>query len=306
MFKAFRWVAFLGLATALPLAALAQSSLVFQPVTTWPVNQGIGAADYRRGTFTGVAVDPQGRVFMCHGLAHPVLVFDHAGNFIQSFGEGLFNEPHSVRIDPAGNVWVVDFMTNQVRKFTPTGALLQTFGVRDKAGRDKANLFNQPTDIAFGRNGEIYISDGYGNNRVVHLAADGTYLNEWGTSGKGPGQFHLPHSVCTDAQGRVYVADRENGRIQVFTPDGAFITMWKFKEKPWGVWVGTDQRLYVANGYNNTLSVLDLNGNLLAHFGKKGHKLGQFEEPHLLTEDTNGAVYVAEVNEHRVQKLVRQ
>lgn len=297
------------LLSALPGLVLAQSTLQYQVEPTWPVG-GSDAPHYRRGEMAGVDTDAQGNVYACQPTRLPVLVFDRNGNYLRAWGGGgLLTEPHSVRVDAQGNIWIPDIRLHQVTKFSPTGEVLQQFGVRKRRGWDKANRFYAPTDVAFGPSGDIYISDGYGNSRVVHLAADGTYLGEWGRHGTEPGQFRLPHSIACDANGLVYVADRNNRRIQVFTPDGTFVRMWETIHRPWGLEITPDGRIFVANGFEYTISVYTLQGELLAHWGqklkkKKGRPAGVFVQPHMLAIDDQRAMYTAELRGHRVQKFI--
>jgi peptidylamidoglycolate lyase len=296
------------LLAALPGLVFAQSTLEYQVISGWPAG-GNDAPYYRRGEMAGVDTDAHGNVYACQPTREPVLVFDRSGNYLRAWGGGgLLTEPHSVRVDPQGNVWIPDIRLHQVTKFSPTGAVLQQFGERKRRGWDRSNRFYAPTDVAFGPNGDIYISDGYGNSRVVHLAADGTYLGEWGRHGKQPGQFRLPHSLACDAAGLVYVADRNNRRIQVFTPDGQFVRLWETIHRPWGLEITPDGRIFVANGAEYTITVYDLQGRLLAHWGKKlkkkkGRPEGVFVQPHMVAVDDRQAMYTAELRGHRVQKF---
>jgi DNA-binding beta-propeller fold protein YncE len=300
------WTALmLGLLSLLPALAWAQQLSTYSVVPNWPLNDGTGAPEYRRADVTGVGVDSSGRVFVCSGTRHPVLVFDQSGRYLYSFGEGLLVEPHTVRIDPEGNVWITDFEIHQVFKFAPDGTLLQTFGVRGKHGRD-ATHFNGPTDVAFAPNGNIYISDGYGNSRIVRLSHDGTFLGDFGNWGKQNGLFRIPHSVAVDGEGRVYVADRTNKRIQVFTGDGVFLAAWKRKDKPNSLFITADQRLYVANWKTDSVSVLDLAGHELQKWGRSGRTPGRLNEPHMLSVDREGDVFVAEAGSKRVQEFAPQ
>jgi DNA-binding beta-propeller fold protein YncE len=301
-----RWPALvLSLVSLLPALAWAQQVSTYTVVANWPQNDGSGAPDYRRADVTGVGVDTSGRVFVCAGTRHPVLVFNESGQYLYSFGEGLLVEPHTVRIDPEGNVWITDFEVHQVFKFAPDGTLLQTFGMRNKRGRD-ATHFNGPTDVAFAPNGNVYISDGYGNSRIVRLSHDGTYLGDFGNWGKKNGLFRIPHSVAVDAAGRVYVADRTNKRIQVFTGEGVFLSAWKLKDKPNSLFIAADQRLFVANWKTNSISVLDLTGRELQKWGRSGRTPGRLNEPHMLTLNQAGDVFVAEAGSKRVQEFAPQ
>jgi DNA-binding beta-propeller fold protein YncE len=153
--------------------------------------------------------------------ADPVLVLDRGGKVLRSWGKGNYKIPHSIRVDPAGNVWTVDAAASVVIKYSSGGEKLMTISVGEQPQTSSA--FNGTTDVAFGPNGRIFITDGYGNARVLEYSPDGKRVREWGKPGTGPGEFKLPHSIQIDENGVVYVADRENGRIQKFDLDGHFL-----------------------------------------------------------------------------------
>jgi DNA-binding beta-propeller fold protein YncE len=164
--------------------------------------------------------------------------------------------------------------------------------------------FNRPTDVAVAPSGEFYITDGYGNARVMKYSKEGKFLKQWGKKGKGEGEFNLPHAVVLDAKGRVYVGDRENNRVQVFDADGKFLTQWRESGAPYGLFRTQEGRLFVADARANWVKVLDAEGKALGRFGEKGTGPGQFGSSHMLCVDSHGAVYVAEVDNKRVQKFV--
>ena len=283
----------------------------YRVVADWPQKAGRDAPGYGTRMVTGVATDARGQVYVFQRTPDPVLVFDRQGRFLRAWGQGQFTLPHACRIDRAGNVWFTDVGRHQVCKYAPEGRLLQSWGIRDTPGSD-ARHFNQPADVAWGPGGDIYIADGYGNARVVHLDAAGRYIGAWGRRGTGPGQFRLVHSVAVDAQGRVYVIDRANRRIQIFTGAGKFLTQWTQVGDPFGLFLTPDQRLFVADGIANTVSVYSVqstqsglpDGRRLAHWGGTGTAPGKMRRAHLLCVDDQGAVYVAEVDGKRVQKWV--
>jgi len=153
--------------------------------------------------------------------ADPVMAVDDEGNVIHAFGKGLYTIPHAIRLDPQGNVWTVDAGSSTVIKFSPTGKKLMQIDVGGMPAG--CTQFCGTTDITFAPNGHIFISDGYRNARILEYAADGTKVREWGTRGTGPGEFHLPHSIVVDENNILYVADRENGRIEKFDLDGKFL-----------------------------------------------------------------------------------
>lgn len=253
----------------------------------------------------GVAPATDGRIYLAqNSRAYPVLVFDRAGRFLTSWGAGQFTAPHGCRIGPDGSVWLTDNADHRVLKFTPNGRLLAAFGVRGKPGAD-ASHFNRPADIAFGPDGTVYVADGYGNARVVRLSPEGRYLGAWGRHGTGRGEFHLVHGVVVAADGRVYVADRDNQRLQIFTPTGRCLAEWDHVGTPFGLALTPDRRrLFVADGIANTIRLYDLTGRLLTHWGGTGSAPGQFRRAHLCGVDsTDGALYVTEVYGRRMQKF---
>jgi peptidylamidoglycolate lyase len=280
------------------------------------------------GQVSGVAIDSHNHVFVFHRaenswatdkshfIASPaVLCFDgDSGKLLFSWGENRFLDPHGLRVDRHDNVWVTDRGLQQVLEFTHDGKLLLAIGTERTAGVDGSH-FNLPTDIAFAANGDIYVSDGYGNNRVAKFAPDGKFLFDWGRKGDGPGEFNLPHSVAVDAEGLVYVADRSNSRIQVFDENGKFLKMWKSEElgRPWSLTVGPDNLLYMVDGGDlkpappdrGRLLKLDLSGKILAKWSRYGNYDGQIYWGHDLAVGKDGAVYVGDVyHGMRVQKFV--
>ena len=195
------------------------------------------------GQVSGVAVDSHNHVFVFHRaenswasdkshviVSPTVLCFDGAsGKLLFSWGQNRFLEPHGLRVDRRDNVWVTDRALQQVFEFSHEGKLILALGTERTAGLD-ATHFNMPTDIGFDSDGNVYVSDGYGNNRVAKFSPEGKFLLDWGRKGDAPGEFNLPHSVAVDAQGLVYVADRSNARIQVFDGNGRFVRIWKSEE----------------------------------------------------------------------------
>lgn len=193
--------------------------------------------------------------------ADPILAVDRDGRILHSWGKGMFEIPHSIRIDPAGNIWTVDAASSKILKFTPKGEKLMEISVGGQPA-DKRG-FNGTTDIAFGPQGRLFISDGYGNARVLEYTSDGKRVREWGSPGNGPGQFRLPHGIAIDENGILYVADRENGRVQHFDLSGRFLGEWPNLGKVFAVtvsngrlWIGTQQR-NEPNGAPGWLMELD-------------------------------------------------
>jgi DNA-binding beta-propeller fold protein YncE len=181
-------------------------------------------ADWETGMVSWIALDGKGTLYLLQrgAKADPVLVVDREGHCCVPGEKVLYKIPHSIRIDPQGNVWTVDASSSVVLKYSPHGEKLMEIDVGGKP-ENSQNAFNGTTDIAFGPNGHLFISDGYGNARILEYRADGKRVREWGSAGTGPGQFHLPHSIVIDDGGIIYVADRENGRIQRFDLDGRYL-----------------------------------------------------------------------------------
>lgn len=291
----------LTLLLALPLLAVAAAAGPdfpdYRPVAGWPRLP----AGVQLGPVSAVATDATDRVYVFHRGPKPVLVFDRDGTFLRSWGDDHFKTPHGLRIDAGGNVWATDIGHHQVMKFDPAGKLLLAAGRKGEPG-DGPDRFDRPTDVAVAPGGEFYVSDGYGNSRVLKFSRDGKLLTQWGKRGTGPGEFDLPHAICRDARGRVYVGDRENCRIQVFDADGKHLATWTEGGSPYGLFLAGD-RLFVADGLANWVTVLDAAGKRLGRWGGTGTGPGRFRLPHMLCVDSRGAVYVAEVNGKRVQKF---
>ena len=270
----------------------------YRPVPGWPKLP----AKLELGPVSAVATDSDDRVYVAHRGKRPILVFDRDGKFLRSWGDDHVKTAHGLRVDSKDNVWVTDMGNHLVMKFDGKGKLLLSLGTKGKRG-DGPNQFNRPTDVAVAPTGEFYVSDGYGNARVMKFSGDGKLLKSWGKKGTGEGEFHLPHAICLDAKGRVYVGDRENDRVQVFDAEGKFLAQWKDSGAPFGLFLAKD-RMLVADDRANWINVLDLKGKVIGRFGEKGTAAGQFHGPHMLCVDSHGAVYVAEVTNRRVQKFV--
>ena len=253
----------------------------------------------------GVAVDSQDRVYVYNRGEHPVIVFNSEGNLLTTWGEGFLKHAHGIFIDSEDRVYLMDRFLHAVLKYTPEGELLMTIGTLDGPSQNGA-LFNHPTDVALSLSGEIYVSDGYGNSRVHKFAADGTHLLSWGVPGDGIGEFNLPHSVWVDESDRVYVADRENHRIQIFSAGGEFIEQWSGFRQPTDFFLDADGYLYVAE-LQSRVSIVNRDGEIVGRLGgSKSDAPGQFIAPHAVWKDSKDDLYVGEVLEgQRIQKFVR-
>jgi DNA-binding beta-propeller fold protein YncE len=237
---------------------------------------------WKFGRVSAVAVNAQREVFVFHRghRADPMIIFDANGRYLRSWGKGMFTSPHGLRIDPAGNVWTTDVGSHQVMKFTQKGELLLTLGKKGQTGATH-DTFNKPTDIAFARNGDFYVSDGYGNTRIVKFSKDGRYLFEWGKPGRGPGEFNTPHSVQLDSKGTVYVSDRENNRIQMFTPEGKFLRMWTHLGSTQNIFITPNDELWMITHRENVEAgaLNTLGGRIFRVDIATGKILGSIESP---------------------------
>ena len=187
------------------------------------------------GMVSWVASDARGLIYLLQrgDKADPVIVLDRTGKFVRAWGKGMYTTPHAIRIDPQGNVWTTDAASSMVYKFTPDGKTLMKVEVGGQP--TPCGAFCSTTDIAFASNGNLLIADGYRNARILEYSADGRKLREWGSAGTGPGQFRLPHSIQIDDKGVIYVADRENGRIQRFDREGKYLGEWSQYGKTFGL-----------------------------------------------------------------------
>ena len=244
-------------------------------------------------------------------LRNCIIVLDGNGKVIESWTQWdkLFQGgrgPHHVRIspyDPERHVWVVDDNRHQVFEFTNDGKqLVKTLGEAGVPGNDQTH-FARPTDIAFLPDGTFFVSDGYINTRVVKFDKQGKFLMNWGTPGKGPGQFNLPHAIAIDRNRRVYVADRLNSRIQVFDENGKYLDEWPDIRRPIDLLISADQRMWIADLDTNKILQYDLNGKLLSSWGTYGTFPGAFWGIHQFSVDPQGNLYVAETFGGRTQKF---
>ena len=261
----------------------------------------------------GVAVNSRDQVYiLTRNPANPVIVFDRDGGFLTSFGQGVFSErAHGITVGPDDAVYCTDDGTHTITKFSTEGELLLTIGTPGKpAPRWSGRPFCRPTQAAVShRTGHIYVSDGYANARVHKFTPDGRHVLSWGEPGIDAGQFMIPHNIAIDRDDRIYVADREAHRVQVFDDGGNFLTMWNNVHRPCGLTVGPDDNIYIGElngvalvqdcpGYGHRVSVYRADGTLLARFGdrEEGEAPGQFIAPHGIAVDSCGDVYVGEVS----------
>lgn len=260
-----------------------------------------------------VAVDRKDQVYVFNRGEHPMMVFDREGNFLRSWGEGVFARAHGLHIGPDETLYCTDDGDHSVRKCTLDGKVLLTIGVPGKPAPFMGGQpFHRCTHTALSPRGDIYVSDGYGNARVHKYDPSGRRLKSWGEPGTGPGQFNLVHNICADEEGWLYVADRENHRVQVFDGEGKYETSWHNLHRPCGLCMtpGKDPLCYVGElgpgleinmKYPNIgprLSIVNTKGELVARLADNGcgTERHQFIAPHGLAVDSRGDIYVGEVS----------
>ena len=312
--------------------------------------------DLYLGEASGVAVNSKGHVFVfsrgsstgpAYGAsAAQLLEFSPEGKFLREIGRSLYawSYAHTVKVDGQDNIWVTDKGSDMVIKFNPEGRVVMVFGRKQEASDEGTGplkhlkpplvpvdgMFRQVTDVAWDSAGNTYISDGYINSRVAKVDKNGNWLKSWGEPGDQPGQFNTPHSIATDAEGNVYVADRGNRRIQVFDGDGKFLrqitidvpvkpdarpaignkpagtTGTMSPGAPWAICItpGPNQVLYASDAFPGRIYKLSLEGKLLGALGESGKQLKQFGWIHEIACPSESELYVAELLNWRVQKLI--
>jgi DNA-binding beta-propeller fold protein YncE len=359
---------FLSALTALlaALAALLAAPMQAQQPTPPPDMPFESVPDYFKypaemnlGEMASVAVNSKGHVFMLSrsnvtgplfgAIATQVLEFDQNGKYVREIGKGLygFGYAHSIRFDKDDNMWVVDKGTNMIMRFNPEGHVTMVFGRKEEAADEHRypslggperppqidNYFNQPTDVAWDKDGNSYISDGYVNSRIAKIDKNGDWVKSWGVRGTEPGQFNTPHNIGVDNSGNIYVADRANARIQVFDTDGAYLRTIKINVPappgarfvlgntpptppttgpsapgaPWTICItpGSTQYLYTNDSFPGRFYKISLpSGKVVAMFGKAGRLLGQFNWNHGIACPSENLLYAADLNNWRVQKLI--
>lgn len=265
-----------------------------------------GSAIKAFGLVSGVACDSKDHVYLFIRLPQPeVLVFTPEGELIHRWGRDIFSVPHGIWITPEDHIYLTDVKDHTVRKTSLDGRVLMTLGVPGQAGAP-GKPFNKPTRAVVARSGDIFVSDGYGQNRAHRFNANGDLLVSWGETGKGAGQFELPHHISVDRFERAYVLDRPNCRCEIFNNKGEFLTEWKGLLEPNDIFITPDDMLFIAEGPQR-ITVLNMDGEILARWGQKGTGPGQFSDfLHGIWVDSRGDLYVSEViAENRFQKFVR-
>src|SRR2546423_2728338 len=286
------------------------------------------------GEGIGVATNSKGHVFVYTRSGDTRLFeFDQNGTYVREIGQGLYGFvfAHAVRVDKDDNVWVVDEGSNMVIKFNPQGRVVLTIGRRPEAvdeltnftgqgaysGANKPYSFSRPTDVAWDAQGNVFVSDGYGDSRVAKYDKSGRFVKSAGTRGNQPGQLNLPHTLAADAQGNIYIGDRSNARIQVWDNDLNFKAIYDTVGSPWAVCVspGPHQYLFVSNSIPDNgdsrlaaqtgeIYKMELDGTIVGKFGKAGKALKEVSTGHEIDCRNPNELFVSEVTDWRVQKNI--
>jgi sugar lactone lactonase YvrE len=280
----------------------------------WVPNSLTVPAGTTMGAPASVTFDAKGHALVLTRGPQAFFEFDEKGTFIRAFGGGLFTRAHGVRLDRDGNIWATDVGAHVVYKLDPQGHVLLTLGTKGQAGEwnesTGSHKLNQPNDVAFGRNGDFFIVQGHtpgpqGDARVLKFDHTGTFVKSWGGKGHGPGQFEVAHGIAIDAQGLLWVTDRENQRIQIFDDDGTFVRELKYAGLPCSLDIGR-QYIYMVNGFAGQILQMDLNGKVLAATGRAGTGPGEFGEAHVISVSPRGELFVADSINSAILKFVQK
>lgn len=260
-----------------------------------------------------VAFDANGHLIVLTRGERTFFEFDENGAFVRSFGDKLFTRSHGLAIDADGNYWATDVGGHIVVKLSPQGDALLTLGTKGEAGAwDEAagsRKLNQPNDVAIAANGDVFVVQGHtpgpnGDARVLKFDRNGRYLAQWGGKGNAPGQFQVAHGIDIDSDGLIWVADRENQRVQMFTQDGTFVKELKYAGLPCDMDIGRES-VFMVNGFAGQLVELGLDGGVRAALGKPGTGPGEFGEAHMLAVSPRGEIFVADSVNAALFKFVR-
>jgi DNA-binding beta-propeller fold protein YncE len=259
---------------------------------------------YTWGTMSAVAIDSKGNIygFQRDDPTSKVLVFDVQGKYLRTWGEGTFPYAHGMRALRDGFIWTTDRQAQLVLKFDSNGALLFSLGQKNVAGNmDSTDAFNGASDVAMAENGDIFVSDGEGQNtRVVKFSKDGRFIKAWGTKGDAPGQLNGPHCIAIDSKGRVWVGDRGNKRLQIFDQDGKYLGQMAQFGTPASIFITKDDTLYVAApAPENRVTIGTTDGRVL-------ETIEGLDAPHGIAVDANGAIYVAESGGKAILKFAKK
>lgn len=282
---------------------LGSGNYQYKVVVDWPtLPQG-----FVLGDVAGAVVDSKQRIFCYTRGPNPVVVLDKAGKLLDTWGHGVFGGTHGIGIGLDDTIFCTDVRNHVVLQFTPEGRLIRTLG--SPSGRFSGLPFNKPSHIAVSPNsGDVFVTDGYGNSRIHRFSSDGQFIESWGGVGTGPGEFVVPHNIVIDKEDRLYIADRENHRIQVFDASGRHQDTWPGVWRAAGLALGAEGTIYVAEmpppvyildapGLGHSVSIFQRDGTLMARLGedKIGENPGQFSAPHGIAVDDDGSLYVCEM-----------
>lgn len=333
--------------TAVPIASLL---VIAVPITVFaqkapPANQG-PPANYPRvsvatwyqvdpswtaspgglpgGHVPGIAVGPDGNIYVAVRAEPPIRVFQPDGTLVRAFGEGENSFVHHLKFDPEGHLWIADVGDHTLKQYSVEGELLKTLGTPNEKGSTETH-FNMPTDIVVTEAGDHFVSDGYGNARIVHFDQDGNFVKEWGSLGIAPGQFSIAHAIAIDSGGRLYVADRNNVRIQIFDQEGELLDSWDNIIVPWGLWMTPEDELWVCGSSPMPWRIEDAalgcppKDQVFMKFATDGRLLQQWSVPkpddglehagdcnwvHCIAADSEGNLYVGDIIGQRGQKFI--
>ena len=297
-----------GLTTATLAALLLCAALLVVPQLSAQSNSNYKVdAEWARlpagtawnGNTSWITADGKGQVMVLVRTAPYFRVLNRDGVFVRAFGDdGLFQSAHSVTIDARGALWATDSAAHVVHKLSPEGRLLMTLGRKGEAGDNSSrDRFNQPNHVAIAPNGDIYVSDGYVNARVVQFSSDGRFIRIiGGVKGSQPGQLQLPHGVALDSRGRILINDSDNQRVSVFDGNGAFVESWPFPSRG-GIAVAADDTVYIS----------DVNAGIV-NIVKDGKRIDSVavERAHGMGIDTDGAIYVSGASRMTVTKVTKR
>ncbi len=291
------------------------------------------------GQTPGITLDSHDQVYISTRSSPAVQVYRTDGTFVRAWDIKDATGAHFIRVDPEGNIWTTDIKSHLVCKHSPEGKVLLTLGEAGRAGTDEKH-FDKPTDVVVLPTGDIFVSDGYDNRRVIHFDKTGKFVNQWGEAGTKPGQFALPHSIVADSRGRLYVADRENARIQVFDTSGKLLAVWTNVITPWGLYMTKNDELWVCGSSavkkdarastvqkgpvesptsewavlpppDQVVMKLNLQGQVLLRVplvktAMPPGKPGELDWAHGIVVDPQGNLYLGDIQGQRAQKFVRR
>ncbi len=229
---------------------------------------GILPENMSYGGVSACCVDSKDRVYVLRRTDPPILVFESDGTFLTSFGEGHLIEGHGMSISSKDEIWATDKDGHVAVCFNTSGELTMQLGNYQIPRLN--DPFSHPSDVAVHNNGDIFVSDGYGNSRIHHFSPDGKLIKSWGNPGSGPGEFTVPHALAFDSRERLFVCDRENYRIQIFESNGELIDIWTDHYKPMDIYIDKQDRIFITDQVPR-LSVLNIDGKVIARGLHRGH-----------------------------------